>query len=97
MIAVIAANGTDIIRFEYNNAGAWPSAANGTGRSLVLRQPSAANNTTAFLGTSSNWRSSTANGGNLDAASGNLASGTYRWRLNVGAGSGSATFYGQPR
>ncbi|PRD39752.1 UNVERIFIED_CONTAM: Extracellular serine proteinase [Trichonephila clavipes] len=49
----------------------------------------------------SSWQTvaltSTANGGNLDAASGNLASGTYRWRLNVGAGSGSATFYGQPR
>ena len=63
-IAVLAANGTDIIRFTYNDAGSWPELADGDGRSLVLRSPSAANNTNAFLSDSANWRNSTANGGN---------------------------------
>lgn len=63
-IAVIAASGVDIVRFSYNNGGSWPSAANGAGRSLVLRQPSVANNTNVFLSTAANWRSSAANGGN---------------------------------
>lgn len=34
---------------------------------------------------------------NQAVTSGNLASGTYRWRLSTSAGSGTATFYGQPR
>lgn len=66
-IAVIAANGADIIRFSYNDKAPWPTAADGTGRSLVLRQPSAENNTTAFMSAGANWRSSTANGGNPGA------------------------------
>ncbi len=59
-IAVIAANNADIVRFTYNDKAPWPVAADGTGRTLVLRQPAAAQN----LSNSSNWRSSTANGGN---------------------------------
>ncbi len=63
-IAVVAASGTDIIRFTYNDKAPWPAAADGTGRSLVLRKPTVANNTNVFLSTAANWRSSTAIGGN---------------------------------
>ena len=75
-IAVIAANGADIIRFSYNDKAPWPTAADGTGRSLVLRQPSAGNNTTAFMSAGANWRSSSANGGNPGAGDSVAFSGT---------------------
>jgi hypothetical protein len=59
-----AANGTDIIRFTYNDKAQWPPAADGSGRSLVLRNPTVANNTNLFLSAAANWRSSATNGGN---------------------------------
>ena len=63
-IAVIAYDNTDIVRFTYNNKAPWPAAANGGGRSLVLRSPSPANNTDAFLSNAANWRNSSLPGGN---------------------------------
>jgi hypothetical protein len=57
-IAVIAANGTDIERFTYNDKAPWPNAPDGGGRSLVRRSP------TLAPGIAANWRSSAANGGN---------------------------------
>ncbi len=59
-IAVLAASNADIVRFNYNDKAPWPVAADGAGRSLVLRQPAASQN----LSDGSNWRSSTATGGN---------------------------------
>ncbi len=67
-IAVIAANNADIVRFSYNDKAPWPAAADGTGRSLVLRQPSAANNTNTHLNNAANWRSSVRDGGNPGAS-----------------------------
>ena len=61
-LAVLAANGTDIVRFSYNDKAPWPSAADGTGRSLVLRRPSVAQN----LDDSTNWRSGIPNPGTSD-------------------------------
>lgn len=56
-IAVIAANGADILRFNYGIASPWPTApAIGT-RSLVLRSPS------ANPQIAENWRSSVAPNG----------------------------------
>jgi hypothetical protein len=63
-IAVIAANEDDIVRFAYGDSSPWPSAADGVGRSLVLRRPNAANNNAIHLNEASNWRSSTSSGGN---------------------------------
>ncbi len=57
-IAVIAANGTDILRFSYNDKPPWPAAAASGGRSLVLRSP------TADPSNPANWRSSVADFGN---------------------------------
>ena len=66
-IAVIAANNADIVRFSYNDKAPWPAAADGTGRSLVLRQPGATNNTNTYLNNAANWRSSVRDGGNPGA------------------------------
>ena len=59
-IVVLDANGADIVRFTYNDKAPWPAAADGTGRSLILRRPSVVQN----LSVSANWRSSTVLGGN---------------------------------
>jgi hypothetical protein len=57
-IAVIAADGTDIVRFTYDDKAPWPIGPDGNGRSLVLRAP------TLDPKIPSNWRSSGAVGGN---------------------------------
>ncbi|RYD85152.1 MAG: hypothetical protein EOP84_03395, partial [Verrucomicrobiaceae bacterium] len=67
-IAVIAQDGTDIIRFRYNDEAPWPTGSDGGGYSLVLRNPSVANNTPAYAGEAANWRTSTARGGNPGVA-----------------------------
>jgi hypothetical protein len=56
-IAVIAANGADIVRFSYNDKAPWPTSADGVGRSIVLRAP------TLDPSVAGNWRSSIADGG----------------------------------
>jgi hypothetical protein len=57
-IAVVGADGVDIVRFRYHDQAPWPEAPDGLGRSLVLRA--------AGLDPAdpANWRSSTAEGGN---------------------------------
>jgi hypothetical protein len=69
-IAVIAANGLDILRFTYNDKAPWPKAADGGGRSLVLRDPA------ADPVNEQNWRVSSANGGNPGGSDSTAFSGT---------------------
>ena len=60
-IAVIAQDGTtDIQRFRYNDKSPWPESADGPGFSLVLIAPQ----TNPDHSLPSNWRASTAPGGN---------------------------------
>jgi len=64
-ITLVAPNLTTVIRdFTYEETAPWPEAADGGGPSLVLRNPSVANATDMYEGTGSNWRCSTAVGGN---------------------------------
>ena len=63
-IAVLAYDNTDIVRFTYRDKAPWPTAADGAGRSLILRAPSAAGNTDTLLSSAESWRSSAADGGN---------------------------------
>jgi hypothetical protein len=69
-IALIAQDGSDILRFRYGVQSPWPAPADGTGRSLVIRSPGPANNTTAYFNEAVNWRSSTTTGGNPGAGDG---------------------------
>ena len=71
-IAVLAANNADIVRFTYNDKAPWPTAADGTGRSLILRRPAAVQN----LSDSAAWRSSTALGGSPGSGDGTAFTGT---------------------
>src|SRR5690606_26022807 len=57
-IALVAADGSDIFRFRYEDSRPWPAAADDLGRSLVFPTPS------ADPGDPANWRSSFAVGGN---------------------------------
>ena len=71
-IVVLAASNTDIVRFTYNDKAPWPTAADGTGRSLVLRRPAAVQN----LSDGAAWRSSIALGGNPGSSDGTTFTGT---------------------
>lgn len=62
-------DGSDIKRFTYNDKSPWPTAADGEGFSLVLRNP-AVNFSSAAHALGTNWRASTessAPGANPDA------------------------------
>jgi hypothetical protein len=61
-IAVIAANGADIVRFTYGDKAPWPLAPDGGGRTLTLRRPEISPTV------ATNWRSSTAAGGSPGAS-----------------------------
>ncbi len=63
-IILVDASGNDIRRFSYDDDLPWPTAADGTGFSLVMIDPSA--NPDHAL--ASNWRSSTTAGGNPGAS-----------------------------
>ncbi|MGV3532810.1 MAG: lamin tail domain-containing protein, partial [Chthoniobacteraceae bacterium] len=56
-IALVAADGSDIFRFRYDDSRPWPAAPDDQGRSLVFPTPSADPKDPA------NWRSSVAVGG----------------------------------
>ncbi len=55
-IALVGANGLDIQRFTYNNKGAWPLEADGTGKSLVNMNPGG----NPDLNLPQSWRAGTA-------------------------------------
>lgn len=57
-VALAAADESDIFRFTYGDQPPWPAAADGDGRTLVLRSP------LADPRDPTNWRSSAAAGGN---------------------------------
>ena len=63
-IALRAGDNTLILDFTYNDGGAWPRGADGDGFSLVLINP----DTNPDHSSPTNWRSSTAIGGNPDAS-----------------------------
>jgi len=69
-LALIAANDADIFRFVYNDKAPWPTAADGDGRSLVLRKVG------TTLSNAANWRSSTTAGGNPGTSDSIAFSGT---------------------
>ena len=58
--------GTEVVKFIYADIAPWPTAPDGTGRTLVLSNPAASTGTTAHsLG--ANWRASYALGGSPGA------------------------------
>ena len=61
-IVVVAADNTPIYTFAYDDKGAWPGRADGSGSSLELANPSAAPPTlpekALFLGSAESWRPS---------------------------------------
>jgi hypothetical protein len=70
-IAVIAANGTDITRFVYNDKSPWPTEADGLGYTLTRIFPS-----TLPAGDPMGWRVSAALTGSPAASDGQTFSGT---------------------
>lgn len=52
-IVLTAADGSELVRFQYSPSGDWPSRANGLGSSLEVVDPN------GDLSAASNWRSST--------------------------------------
>lgn len=61
-ITLLAANGADIWRFEYNDAVPWPDTPDGEGPALVLVNPNTPPNN-AGMSLAENWRPSYATGG----------------------------------
>ncbi|HYW80535.1 MAG TPA: lamin tail domain-containing protein, partial [Thermoguttaceae bacterium] len=70
-ITLVDRFGQTILDFNYNDTGAWPGRADGTGASLVLIDPAAVPSTeparTDFLSDGNNWRSSVEFGGSPGA------------------------------
>jgi hypothetical protein len=76
-ITLVAPNLTTVIRdFAFGDANPWPEAADGGGPSLVLKNPSAANATDLYEAKGSNWRCSTASGGNPASSDATVFGGT---------------------
>lgn len=61
-LTLLAANGADIWRFDYNDGGAWPDTPDGQGPALVLINPNAPPDN-AGMSLPENWRPSSAAGG----------------------------------
>jgi hypothetical protein len=59
-LVLVAANGTEIKRFRYDDEAPWPATADGIGFSLVLIAP----DTNPNHNDARNWRTSLASGGN---------------------------------
>lgn len=75
-ITLVAPNGTTVIRnFAYRDDGLWPSAPDGNGPSLALKNPSAANATDAYHNAPASWRASVAAGGTPGNADANTFTG----------------------
>ena len=69
-LTLVQPGGTIIRDFSYSDELPWPPQADGTGYSLVLRAPAAAEATDASQGDGLNWRASSAVGGNPGTADG---------------------------
>jgi hypothetical protein len=64
-ITLAASDGTAIVSVAYSDTPPWPTSPNGSGFSLVLRDPS---NATADLSDGANWRASSGEGGSPGTA-----------------------------
>lgn len=84
-LTLVQPEGTVIRDFSYDDARPWPAESDGTGRSLVLIAPTAANASDSWHDNGLNWRASTAVGGSPGTAD---SGGYAAWKTGYGITNG---------